>query len=70
MAATTILWAIWLTSLVIVAYEVKTAEKTIGTMTASELERYIQDLEEKHRARIRTLKALMRARKAEEEAKE
>lgn len=41
---------------------------SIATMTSDELEQYIKDLEEKHRARIRTLKALMRACKAEEEA--
>ena len=44
--------------------------KTIGEMTSAELEQHIKDLEGKHKARIRTLKALQRARWAEEKAAE
>ncbi len=43
-------------------------EKTmlnIGTMTIAELEQYASALTEKHKARIRTLRALVRAREAE-----
>lgn len=47
-----------------------TTKKTIGDMASAELEQHIAELEEKHRVRIRTLRALMRARKAEEEAEE
>ncbi len=42
----------------------------IATMTAAELDQHIEALEERHKARVRTLRALARARKAEEEAKE
>jgi len=39
-------------------------------MTAAELEQHIADLNKKHRAQIRTLGCLMRARAAEEVAAE
>ena len=41
----------------------------IAEMTADELERHIAELDTKHRARLKTLRALARARRAEEEAK-
>ncbi len=43
-------------------------ETNIATMTADDLDRHITDLVKDHCVRLRTLKALMRARMAEEEA--
>ena len=39
----------------------------IATMTADELERYMEDLERGHRNRMKTLRALQKAREAEEQ---
>lgn len=47
----------------------KKESSNIATMTASELEQHIKELEENHRKRMTALRALMRARKAEEESK-
>ena len=38
----------------------------IAEMTADELERYMTDLETRHRQRMKTLRALQKAREAEE----
>lgn len=40
----------------------------IATMTASELVQHIKQLDERHKRRLTTFRALARARKAEEEA--
>jgi hypothetical protein len=48
----------------------ETTKTNIATMSASELEVHIAELEDKFRARIKTLRALARARQAEEEAAE
>ena len=48
----------------------KTNDENIATLTADELTRYIEVLQEVMKSRIRTLRALQRARAAEEEAKE
>lgn len=41
----------------------------IALMNSAELEEHIKNVETKHRERMKYLRALMRARKAEEEAK-
>jgi len=43
-------------------------ENNIATMTAAELEKHIKNVDEKHKRRLTTLRALARARKAEEDA--
>ena len=43
-------------------------KKNIGIMTANELADHIAEIEQKHRARMKTLRALQRARAAEEAA--
>ena len=48
----------------------ETTKANIATMTAKELQEHIQALQERLKSRVRTLRALARARKAEEEAKE
>ena len=40
----------------------------IADMTAAELEQHIADLDDQHKRLMTTLRALMRARKAEEES--
>jgi hypothetical protein len=42
-------------------------EKNIATMNSKELREYIEEQEQKHKGKMRTLKALMKAREAEEE---
>lgn len=42
------------------------SEKNIATMTSAELASHIEDLDAKHRIRINALRALQRARAAEE----
>ena len=42
----------------------------IATMTAAELTAHIKELDDRHKARLRTLRALQRARQAEESAKQ
>jgi hypothetical protein len=46
----------------------ETNSTTIATMTSSELEEYAKEVEAKYKVRMRTLKALIRAKRAEEEA--
>jgi hypothetical protein len=41
-------------------------KENIATMTAAELDAYIKRLEEQHKIRMRSLRALQRARQAEE----
>jgi hypothetical protein len=43
-----------------------TEKQNIATMTSAELEAHIKKLDENHRSRMTSLRALMRARKAEE----
>lgn len=43
--------------------------KNIATMTAAELENHVKDMDEKHKRLMTTLRALAKARKAEEEAR-
>ncbi len=45
-------------------------ETNIALMTALELEQHIQQLEQQHRVRMKSLRALMRARGEEWRAKE
>lgn len=40
--------------------------KNVATMSASELEEFIQQTEREHRAYVKSLKALMRVRREEE----
>ena len=44
-------------------------ETNIATMTAAELQQHIAAIEQNHRAHMRVLRALARARKTEEESK-
>ena len=44
-------------------------ETNIATMTAAELQQHIAAIEQNHRAHMRALRALARARKTEEESK-
>lgn len=46
----------------------KDKPSNIATMTADELAEHIAELEQRHRARMKALRALQRARLAEEEA--
>ena len=42
------------------------SEKNIATMTAAQLAEYIEDTENKHKGYMKTLRALQKAREAEE----
>ena len=44
------------------------SETNIATMTAAQLEEHVERLEERQKNLLKSLKALARARKAEEEA--
>lgn len=48
----------------------ETNQKNIATMTASELMRHIAELEQMHRKLVNSLRALARARAAEEASKQ
>jgi hypothetical protein len=50
--------------------ETTETKRTIAMMTSAELERYIANVEAQYKARMKYLRALVRALKAEEEAKE